>query len=145
MLHHKLATSEDKIEDIRDFVFDALQETPHAEMADKSRLTPFLYSFMLDGINKVMFLMMDDETVVGIILGVVTENVLYPEIASEVFWFVKPEYRGKAAIEFFELYDNWAKLSPYSTVSYFSTGKDLSAVYERFGYKHVEVNMLRKN
>ena len=145
MLHHKLATKEDSIEKIRDFFMAALQETPHAKMADPERLTPFLYSFMLDGIDKVLFLMLDDEELVGVIMGVVTQNVLYPQLASEVFWFVKPEYRGKAAIELFQLYDNWAKLCSYSTVSYFSTGKDLSGVYERFGYQHVEVNMLRKN
>lgn len=145
MLHHKLATTEDSLEKIRDFCMEALKETPHAHMADPERITPFVYSFMLDGIDKVLFLMLDDEEIVGVIFGVVTQNVLYPQIATEVFWFVKPEHRGKAAIEFFKLYDNWAMLSPYSTVSYFHGGQDLSRTYERFGYKPLEINLVRKN
>lgn len=144
MLAYKLALPDDNLVQIRDYVIAAVKETPHKE-PEVENITQLCWSCMRDGVDRVIFLMMDDEELVGLVMGVVTSNVLYPSVAQEILWHVKPEYRGKNALKLFQLFDDWAKLAPYSTVSYFSNGPDLSRTYERFGYQPIEISYLRKN
>lgn len=144
-MHYRTAGPNDDLLQIREFCLEALKESPHKDVVDIDRVTNYCWSCMKDGELRVLFLMLDEDKLVGVLFGAATENVLYPSVGGEVFWYVKPEYRGKSALKLFDMFDDWSKSFAYSACSYFPSGQDLSKLYERYGYKPVEISYVRKN
>lgn len=60
--------------------------------------------------NHLNLIMVDDlGRVVGMLLAVCVEHPFYPiNTASELAWYVKPDYRGKESMQLLKAYEYWA-------------------------------------
>lgn len=65
-------------------------------------------------------------------------------VARETLWYISPKGRGSNAIKMLKAYEEWAKLHKCDMVSMASlVSNDVSKLYERLGYKSVEVHFTK--
>ena len=126
------------------------EDSPYADVpVNVENLLSVLENF--DSPSSKMFLLYDEDTPVGLLAGVITEQ--HPlwhgiKIASELFWYVHPDHRGKNSLKLVKDYETWAKENgcKYVTMAHFynELGTKLSDLYSRLGYKEVEVSYLKE-
>jgi len=87
--------------------------------------------------------MKDEDTVVGFLLGFCSEGIYYDNrLASEIGWYIKEEYRGKATgVLMLKDFEQWAKeeaKADFVSMSYTAEMSNLKTLYERLGYVEAE-------
>jgi len=102
--------------------------------------------FLLDSPHGSVFVALDENKLVGIILGIASEPAFAHGLAAtELAWWVDPDYRGtKVGPELMKHYEDWCDsiganvcvMSTYPKVSPESLGK----FYERNGYELGEIS-----
>ena len=69
-------------------------------------------------------------------------------IASEAFWFVRPEARGSLGIRLYQRFERWAKDNGVDTIQMIhlmdAGGEKAKKFYERIGYEPVEVRYQKR-
>jgi GNAT superfamily N-acetyltransferase len=64
--------------------------------------------------------------------------------AKETVWFVRPEARGRSAVQMLDEYEAWAREQGCRTVGMASLStNDVSRLYERRGYVPVETHFVK--
>jgi hypothetical protein len=90
------------------------------------------------------------EVIYGMIIGAVT-LLLYSKtrMATEVAWYIDPQFRGKtkASIKLIEAYEYWAEHIAGCEVTHLArlnnSPQSIDKFYERLGYEQKEVNFLK--
>lgn len=66
------------------------------------------------------------------------------KVARETLWYISEAGRGGNAIKMLKKYEEWAKLHECDIVSMASlVSNDVSKIYERLGYKPLEVHFIK--
>jgi RimJ/RimL family protein N-acetyltransferase len=86
--------------------------------------------------------MKDDDKVVGALVGFSAEHPYYDVVvASELGWYVEPEYRGKLSMNMLQDFESWAKKDAkanFVVMVYTEEMTDLSKLYAAMEYELVE-------
>ena len=128
------------------------KESAYALPYDKEYTTNFLTNAMKQE-NFLCLLAVDLPTdkPVGMLVAVAVQHPFYPvKVASELSWYVSPEYRGqKSALEMLRAYEYWAqnvvKADVIQMVSLEHVNPDkLDKVYKHLGYDLKEHTYLKE-
>ncbi len=86
--------------------------------------------------------MKDNDKVVGALVGFSAEHPYYDVVvASELGWYVEPEYRGKLSMAMLQDFESWAKndaKANFVVMIYTEEMTDLSKLYAAMEYELVE-------
>jgi GNAT superfamily N-acetyltransferase len=100
---------------------------------------------MFIGLEDAFIQLLDDRQLgaVGGIGAFCAPHFLFmkPMMASELFWWIEPEYRGgTAALRLIEDYERWARQKGCGIVAFsmFEGDDKVQRVLERRGFKHME-------
>jgi len=100
--------------------------------------------------DAVVLLYIDHELPVGMIVGLASSTPFSDDkIASELAWWVDPEYRGtRGSIELVYAYEEWARRvgCKHVTMALLPslTNPKVEAYYERLGYHKTEISYLKE-
>ena len=81
----------------------------------------------------------------GVLAAVAAPHHLAPvKVASEIIWWIDPDWRGRAAMKMLAAYERWAAECGCQYVSMVGLGADpaISTLYARRGYQAVERHFL---
>ena len=88
----------------------------------------------------VVFVSEQDGVVVGMIGLLLYEHPITGEVtASELFWWVEPEYRGHG-VRLLKRGEQWARASGAQQVHMIALTPAVGQLYERLGYGYLEAN-----
>lgn len=82
----------------------------------------------------------------GVLMAHAYEHPFGPvKMAQERLWWIDPAYRGRAAVEMLEAYEEWAASEGCEFIGMAGMGDDprISAFYRRRGYVAAERNFLK--
>lgn len=105
-----------------------------------------LFLEYLSELDRCCFVYEADCSPQGILLAHSYEHPFGPvRIAQERLWWIDPAYRGRAATEMLEAYEDWATAEGCEFVGMAGMGDDprISAFYKRRGYIAAERNFLK--
>ena len=151
MTELKIATW-DYLPDILEMCQKFHENTPFngIEEYNESRVTDIIISIIEDPANKIAILLVDDGKAVGMVLGVTSTSIFnYGKVATELAWWVDPEYRGKKSLELMKAYEYWATNVAKCSVVQMSllendTTESVDRLYKRKGYSPVERAYIKK-
>lgn len=96
----------------------------------------------------LVLLLVDNSTPVGLLIGYATTTPFSHDlIASELAWYVSPNYRGqRKALDLVYAYEEWAKRigCKHISMSLLTTLTDATKLYERLGYKKTEISFMKE-
>jgi GNAT superfamily N-acetyltransferase len=107
-----------------------------------------IWAGLLESESGVIFLLLDNgQNAVGALGGVAYPDIYSGEmIASEMYWFVMPEYRG-GGIRLYRAFEEWAKEQECLQVRMVhlldSMPEKLERVYRHFGFTPAEVHYVK--
>ncbi len=151
-----IATLEDDLDRIADLCLSFLATLPHNDVLEISQDESFMRN-VVEGFTlqpndqSVIFLLKDEDDIVGILGAVVTPN--HPFLsgmkgAQELAWYVDPEYRGLASTKLLDAYHEWANAlgCSFATMSNLHDDNErvISTIYKRKGYTQVEQSYIKK-
>ena len=87
-----------------------------------------------------------DGTAQGVLMATYAEHPFGPvRLARETVWWIEPEYRGRAAVEMLDAYENWACANHCQFIGMAGMGDDpdVGKLYKRRGYRVAETHYLR--
>jgi GNAT superfamily N-acetyltransferase len=86
--------------------------------------------------------MKDEAKVVGLLVGVASEGVYFDDVvASELGWYVQPEYRGRQSLKMLGEFEAWARdeaKASYIAMAYTEEMSNLATLYTKLGYQPAE-------
>ena len=142
MTEVRLAKTED-IESVVNSVSGFMKESKHSPFSINKAIESWT-TFISSGMGE-MFILDDFHGALG--------GVCYPDphrdclVASEFFWYVKPEYRGKGGA-LLEAFEAWAKEKGCSRVIMThlsdSMPESLKKYYTKKGYELLETNYIKE-
>ena len=138
------------IKDLPDLAEGALMFYATSKFLKNFRLDRFIaiWTKMLETGTGVIFSLYDGPVGVGAIGGVVYPDLYSGHlVATEFFWFVVPEYRGKNGMELYWKFEHWAlaqKCKEIRMVHLMDSMPDrLATVYKRLGYEAAETHYVK--
>ena len=123
-----------------------VDELPETHAAEMDKISSMIQHCINDD-NAVAIIAVEDDLVVGALLGIVAETWLSYEVsATEVCWFVDKNYRGKDASKVMKAFEDWAesKDADYITVADIQGIANLESLYTRNGYSKVETSYSKR-
>ncbi len=88
------------------------------------------------------YVMKDEDKVVGALVGFATEHPYYDVVvASELGWYVEPDYRNKISVKMLKNFETWAKeeaKAEFVVMAYTEEMTNLSKLYTNLKYELVE-------
>lgn len=82
------------------------------------------------------------DKIVGLFVGICFEGPYFDDrIASELGWYIKPEYRGKLSIRMVKDFESWAKNEARAdsvALVYTTKMSNLDKLYSKLGFNPVE-------
>ena len=127
------------------------EESPFSPQVlySESKVTQFLiHSIETEYSQAVPLLLLDSQTVVGMLLGYATAVPFSDDkVAAELAWYVEPSYRGhREALQLVYAYEEWAQRvgCKHVSMSLLTTLTDVSKLYERLGYKKTEISYMKE-
>lgn len=100
-----------------------------------------LFSATLVDADRLCLVYEHDGIARGVLAAVAAAHHLAPvKVASEIIWWIEPEWRGRCAMKMLALYEGWAAERGCQYVSMVGLGGDpaVSKFYARRGYQAVE-------
>ncbi len=145
----RLATVED-YDQVKELSKELHKISPYSELTFSKKKFDIWFDLAITDMSKATILVAEeDEKLVGIIGGVITEMTLYDAtVTAEAVWYVKPEYRSSwLAIYLFKAYEYWSKeiVKADFCMSGSVSTKDLTKFYKRYGYTHTETAYMKRN
>lgn len=146
----RVATKDDVEEILPLVVRGTSEDTPYEGIVmDKEYLKSFVQNLVEDPTRSVVVLLVNEEKIVGFISGIVSD--VHPvfrlsRIATEIFWYVVPEFRGEYSQKLIEAYEEWGRVvgCKYAQLVHFHSTPKLGKVYEARGYKPLEVAYMKE-
>jgi len=122
-----------------------LRTPPYAGLfADAPDVLATLIQTLITGPASTVLVIDQADLVVGAIGLLVAPHFASGEaLASEVFWYMDPQYRG-AGVRLLRAGEHWAAASGAVGVAMVAPDDRLGAVYERWGYQLMERSYLRR-
>lgn len=137
--------------DFEDQVFMTGLSTLATEFFNESKLPSVLnfdffigaWKTLLSNGMGVMFVDFDGSELIGAIGGVITPNLFTGDVlASEMFWYVRKDYRGSTGIRLLKEFFKWASDLGVDDVMmghlHFAVSEKAEAVYDRLGMQKFE-------
>lgn len=121
----------------------SLQDGPYRHrFPDNPEHTAKFVTLVIQALGKILLWQEDDGMVTGLLGILIFPHVFSGEItAQEIMWYVIPEFRaGGAAIKLLWEAEKLAKSKGAKIMQFTAPDATTSAVYQRFGYKAVEVS-----
>jgi acetyltransferase (GNAT) family protein len=85
------------------------------------------------------------EELTGTLGGLVYEHPCSGEqVASEVFWYVRPKYRGTSGLRLLDAFEAWALAHDARLVQMVAPTDRVALIYQRRGYTAVEQTFQRR-
>lgn len=117
---------ETRYSDLTKIDWHAVEATAHALIAAESG---------------AIFVAVLDATIIGMLgLSTYTHPLSGELLATELFWWVEPEYRGSAGIKLLRAGERWARLMGAIRLQMIAPTPEIETLYDRLRYTRVEVN-----
>jgi len=138
--------------DILQLVGSFIEECPYSNFIvyDKKELEEVI-SLFISNINNAVFLLLYKELPVGMLMAsIIPTSPLMKtnKIATEIAFYVLPDYRGKHSFKLVDLYEDWARSNDCKIVTMASLENEyanhLERKYEFMGYKKVENKFIKE-
>lgn len=143
----KLATLDDLDQVVR-LVVTFIRQSPYKnEPYDIDEISTLVETLLRDKNKGIVVLLLNDDVPVGFIGGLITKMLFNKDaIATELFWWVDPQFRGRKALSLKEAFEFWAKRvgARYITMSAPASDARVSRYYERAGYENIENSYLKR-
>lgn len=112
MISLKLATW-DHLPDLIEMAEEFHKNSPYAEIEEfnEARVSDVIISCFDNPTERIVIVLTDETNkAVGMIIAATSLSIFnYGKVASEIAWWVSPQYRGKHSIELHKAYEYWAK------------------------------------
>lgn len=124
-------------------------ESPFAGYTySEKKVLGHLQAAVLDKLNHTMLVSVDEDKVVGVIVGQKVVPVFSTDpVAMEVCWFLEPKYReSRRGLELLEGYIQWAQLvgcKHIQTALLVNEKHDVDKLMRLHGFKHTEQGFQR--
>lgn len=132
----KIATHED-FEAIFKMAMNFLNASPYKDLGDEDSIATIIGDILNSSPTERIIIFSD----VGFIVGAVTPFLFGPhKLATEVAWWVEPDYRGNGeGLKLLEAFEYWAKnVAEVKLISMSSLDKTVEKYYKKNGYKLYE-------
>ena len=143
----KLASPED-IPTIVKLVVTFIRQSPYKdEPYDETEITDLVTLLLRDKNRGIIILLMKDDLPVGFIGGMATKMFFNKDLlATELFWWVDPQYRSRKSLVLKEAFEFWAKRIGAKYISLSSPANDprVERFYVRSGYENIENAYLKR-
>lgn len=143
----KLASHED-IETVVRLAVTFIRQSPYKnEPMDEGEVRELIRLMLTDKNKGIIVLLMKDDLPVGFIGGLLTKMFFSKDMmASEIFWWVDPQYRTRKSLMLKEAFEFWAKRVGARYIAMSSPANDtrVSRFYERTGYENIENAYLKR-
>lgn len=142
----------DDIQKLPELLLEFFRASPFQDYHfNQDKVFNTLQKMCIDRKNSIVLLSMDGDTPVGIIAGQkVLPTFADDEVALELAWYLKPEYRkSRRGLELLDGFEEWAKLVGCKFVQYsiLKTGEDDNAVekiYKHRGFHQTEAGFQKR-
>lgn len=119
----------------------------HLKTFDINRFVA-MWTALLSNETGAMFLVLDQNEIVGAIAGVAYPEAYSDElICQEFYWFISPEHRGMGGVRLYKMFEDWARSKGCSQIRMGhlldSMPEKVSKFYERMGFVAAEVNYFK--
>lgn len=92
-----------------------------------------------------VFVAEDGPGVVGMLCGCLSDHPMMDSlIASELAWWVDPEYRGSAGARLIAAFEGWAREKGADVVHVVAPNQRVAAHYRKRGYVEMETSFMRR-
>lgn len=140
------------IPEIRDFCRKFFSESPYHDFPYDEKKVDETIDKIVNAYGKGHVVIVYEKygKAVGCIAGTVVDFLLnHGKIATEIMWWVEPEYRkSRAGIELLNAFESWATYSKCELVQMISLnteiGKALGGLYRRRGYVETEQAYMKR-
>jgi len=109
---------------------------------NRAKLRRILEASLVYDKNYYCSVLKEENKIVGLLVGVASEGVYFDDVlASELGWYVKPEYRGRKSLAMLKDFEIWAKekaKADFVVMSYTSKMSNLDLLYTKLGYEAIE-------
>ena len=151
MVELRIATEEDLpvlLEMCKKFV----DESPYRDYPiEYPKVESLVLSFLSNQKEKICVLAVSKETPIGMIAGYLSPALFSSQqVASEIVWWVDPQYRGKsrAAIELLGAFETWARIVGASYIQMQSLTNEyempLEKLFSTKGYRAKEIAYVKR-
>ena len=151
MISLKIATQEDT-----PYIFEMclkfIEESPYKDYPkDATKISSLISSFLSDISQRICLLATSKDIPIGIVAGQVSPALFSHQlVASEVLWWVEPEYRGRsrAAIELLGAFEDWGRRVGADYIQMVSLpflgDSRAHSIYTRLGYDLKELAYVKE-
>ncbi len=104
-----------------------------------------LAASLIDGAGVVFVAEQSPSEVIGMIALLVVDHPMSHElVATELVWWMDPDYRGgRAALALLHEAETWAKLQGAKRLQMIAPSEKVCRFYEKLGFERVEVAYMR--
>jgi GNAT superfamily N-acetyltransferase len=125
-----------------------IAQSPYADKGSTTeKVTQTIESLLRDRNKGIVILYIMNDKPVGLIGGLTSEMIFSHDlVASELFWWVDPNFRSRKALSLKEAFEYWARRvgAKYVAMGALpSQGEKVARFYERTGYKNLENSYLK--
>lgn len=141
----KLATQDDLPEIIR-LAEAFIAESPYADEGVPEDIEQTIKNILRDPTKGVIIFYMRDGKPAGFIGGILSKMLMSPAlVATEVFWYVEPQYRGsRRSLSLKEAFEYWGKKMGAKFIAMSAIPNEtVERYYERTGYRLQEKSYLK--
>jgi len=143
----KLATIDDLDRVVRLAVTFIKQSPYKNEPYDEDDIRELVSLILRDRNKGVVVFLMNEDVPVGFIGGMLTKMLFSKDqLATELFWWVDPQFRGRKSLSLKEAFEYWAKRvgAKYIAMSSPANDERVSRFYQRTGYENIENAYLKR-
>lgn len=146
------AREEDDINEIYHLIRESFHHSPLSDISFNHHGMFRLISDFMDPNHidqMVMILLYHEETLAGFLVAqknLFLKQLTGKEVASQIVWYVKPEYRTKYSLKLLDAFELWGTLQgcDYLDVAIPKTNKNLKRVYDKRGYQPLEHHYMKE-
>lgn len=137
-------------EDVLNIIEKTAIASPHDIRFNRDYWRAWLHEIIKQPDLYTVILGVEDGKMVGIIVGQLYFShplVQFSKIATELFWYVEPDYRGKNSFGLMDKYEEWAREvgATHITMSLLNNEykEKLDRIYQAKGYKPLETQYMK--
>lgn len=105
----------------------------------------FTMGLLLNPNAKILVATTKDNYPIGVLAFIVNSHYLSGELtASELIWYVEPNYRGQVPLELFWAAQKAAKEMGAIVMQFTAPTESVGAIYKRSGYQQIEVGYQKR-
>ncbi len=109
---------------------------------NRAKLRRILEASLVYDKNYYCSVLKEENKLVGLLVGVASEGIYFDDVlASELGWYVKPDYRGRKSLAMLKDFETWAKekaKADFVVMTYTSKMSNLGLLYTKLGYEAIE-------